>query len=140
MPTCKSCGNTVPTLTQDGYCPACSRIIMRMRTEQESRAAAPAAPISPAHQEMEIRRSETERTLAAQGVEGYYEYKVLSVQDGIDGTTDPETLSVRINALSIQGWRVVAAISNEIGRNRLGPANSAIAQNMIIMERYKSLK
>ena len=88
--------------------------------------------------------------LKAKGVDGYYEYKVISLQDvgGLfrsnSGRVNVETMTQTLNELGIDGWHLVTAYSNELGKNALSGGaggvllgvNSTVDENILIFERF----
>jgi len=84
------------------------------------------------------------------GLDGYYEYKVISLLDESGffsknpGKVDTYTMAEKLNELGIEGWRLVTAYSNELGKNALGGGaggaafgiNSTIDENILIFERF----
>lgn len=92
--------------------------------------------------------------LAKLGLDGYYEYKVLSLLDESgffkkdSGRVDTTTMTKVLNELGIQGWHLVTAYSNELGKNALSGGaggaifgvNSTIDENILIFERFVKTK
>lgn len=82
--------------------------------------------------------------LKKNGAEGYYEYKVISLIDEDGGYIDIKQLTTNLNALGIEGWRLVSAYSNEIGHNSSSSGfggyststNATVDQNILIFERF----
>ena len=88
--------------------------------------------------------------LKAQNIDGYYEYKVISLLDvgGLfkinSGRVDTETMTQTLNELGIDGWHLVTAYSNELGKNALSGGaggvllgvNSTVDENILIFERF----
>lgn len=82
--------------------------------------------------------------LKKEGAEGYYQYKVISLVDEDGGYVDVGQLTMHLNALGIEGWHLVSAYSNEIGRNSSSSGvggfssgtNSTVDQNILILERF----
>ena len=68
-----------------------------------------------------------------------HEYKVLSLRDQVGGCVDPAIMQQQLNALAADGWRVVAAYSNDIGTNAVSIGgigiNSSVGQNILLLER-----
>ena len=108
-------------------------------------------------QEEEIERKEKEafynlrlEKLKSKNVTGYYEYKAISLSDvgGIfksnSGSVDTEKMTQRLNELGMDGWRLVTAYSNELGKNALSGGaggamlgvNSTVDENILIFERF----
>lgn len=91
--------------------------------------------------------------LKEKGVPGYYEYKVISLFDGNKderksyGQINSRELEKTLNDLGADGWRLVTAYANEIGKTMysLGIAgvssgtNATIDEHILIFERYISL-
>lgn len=84
------------------------------------------------------------------GADGYYEYKVLSLLD-IDGFLNSNSgrvnttaMTTALNELGLDGWHLVTAYSNELGKNALSGGvgiamlgiNSTIDENILIFERF----
>lgn len=90
------------------------------------------------------------RKLKEENVDGYYEYKVISVLDvdGIfrsnSGRVDTAKMTETLNELGIDGWHLVTAYSNELGKNALSGGagsvllgvNSTVDENILIFERF----
>lgn len=90
------------------------------------------------------------KKLKEKNVDGYYEYKVISLLDvgGIfrsnSGRVDTETMTGTLNELGIDGWHLVTAYSNELGKNALSGGsggvllgvNSTVDENILIFERF----
>ncbi len=84
------------------------------------------------------------------GVEGYYQYKVISLLDigGLfssnSGRVNTETMTQTLNELGMEGWHLVTAYSNELGKNALSGGaggfimgtNSTVDENILIFERF----
>ena len=84
------------------------------------------------------------------GVNGYYEYRVISLLDekgffnSQSGRVDVETMTHTLNELGLDGWHLITAYSNELGKNAfalgIGGAasgiNSTIDENILIFERF----
>ena len=68
-----------------------------------------------------------------------HEYKVLSLRDQVGGCVDPAIMQQQLNTLAADGWRVVAAYSNDIGTNAVSIGgigiNSSVGQNILVLER-----
>lgn len=91
--------------------------------------------------------------LKAKNVEGYYEYKVISLLDvgglfkGNSGRVNTEAMTQTLNELGIDGWHLVTAYSNELGKNALSGGaggvllgvNSTVDENILIFERFVKL-
>lgn len=83
-------------------------------------------------------------------LDGYYEYKVISLSDenGLfkrnSGSVDTEAMTQTLNYLGLDGWRLVTAYSNELGKNALSGGaggallgvNSTVDENILIFERF----
>lgn len=82
--------------------------------------------------------------LKRDGAEGYHQYKVISLVDEDGGYIDVKQLTANLNALGIEGWHLVAAYSNEVGRTSSSSGyggissgtNATIDQNILIFERF----
>jgi hypothetical protein len=88
--------------------------------------------------------------LKSQGFDGYYEYKVISMLDvgGLfqsnSGRVNTEAMTQTLNDLGIDGWHLVTAYSNELGKNALSGGagamllgvNSTVDENVLIFERF----
>lgn len=88
--------------------------------------------------------------LRKRNVDGYYEYKVISLSDvsGLfkknSGQVDIETMTQVLNDLGLDGWHLVTAYSNELGKNALSGGvggallgvNSTVDENILIFERF----
>ena len=88
--------------------------------------------------------------LRKQSFNGYYEYKVISLSDvsGLlkknSGKVDIEAMTQTLNDLGLDGWHLVTAYSNELGKNALSGGvggallgvNSTVDENILIFERF----
>ena len=88
------------------------------------------------------------------GSEGYYEYKVISMLDesGLfrknSGKVDTIAMTQTLNELGLDGWHLVTAYSNELGKNALSGGaggaifgvNSTVDENILIFERFVKIK
>ena len=84
------------------------------------------------------------------GQEGYYEYKVVSLLDeaglfrSSSGKVNAIAMTNVLNELGLDGWHLVTAYSNELGKNALSGgvggvmlgANSTVDENILIFERF----
>ena len=88
------------------------------------------------------------------GSEGYYEYKVISMLDesGLfrknSGKVDTIAMTQTLNELGLDGWHLVTAYPNELGKNALSGGaggaifgvNSTVDENILIFERFVKIK
>lgn len=88
--------------------------------------------------------------LKAKNIDRYYEYKVVKLSDMVglfksnSGQVDTVAMSQILNELGIDGWHLVAAYSNERGKNALTTGvgcvalglNSTVDDNILIFERF----
>ena len=88
--------------------------------------------------------------LKEKNLDGYYEYKVISLLDiggvfkGNSGRVNTEEMTQALNELGIDGWHLVTAYSNELGKNALSGGagglmlgvNSTVDENILIFERF----
>ena len=82
--------------------------------------------------------------LREMSLEGYYEYKVISLDDSDAGGICTSTLEQTLNQLGLDGWHLRCEYTNEFGQNRssIGAGgvsvgtNSTIDQNILILERF----
>jgi hypothetical protein len=80
--------------------------------------------------------------LKANGYDGYYEYRSLSLTDDNAGGIYTDTIDNRLNDLALDGWRLVSSYTNELGRNTTpgtaysAGSNSTIDQHILIFERF----
>lgn len=88
--------------------------------------------------------------LRARGADGYYEYKAVSLMDtaGLfrtdSGRVDTNAMTIVLNELGLDGWHLVTAYSNELGKNALSGGvggavlgiNSTVDENILIFERF----
>ena len=88
--------------------------------------------------------------LKEKNIEGCYEYKVVSLLDvgGLfksnSGRVNTEKMTQILNELGIDGWHLVTAYSNELGKNALSGGaggvllgvNSTVDENILIFERF----
>ena len=83
------------------------------------------------------------------GAEGYYQYKAISVQDmsslfGNTGRVNTVAITNVLNRLGMEGWRLVTAYSNELGKNSLSGTvsgftmgtNATVDENILIFEKF----
>lgn len=78
------------------------------------------------------------------GLDGYYEYKVVSLNDDNAGGINSSTIEDNLNALGLDGWYLKCAYTNELGKNSNSGGyggfstrtNSTIDQNILIFERF----
>ena len=101
-------------------------------------------------QKNEKHHQEKINNLKAKGSTGYYEYKVVSLMDesGIfrkgSGAVNTVEMTAVLNELGIDGWHLVTAYTNELGKNHLAGgiggaiigANATIDENILIFERF----
>ena len=70
---------------------------------------------------------------------GEYEYDVIAVNNASDGRVDIAALRSVMKKKSAEGWRLVSAYSNELGKDALVllgfGANSTVCQDVLYFER-----
>lgn len=84
--------------------------------------------------------------LRDKGYAGYYEYKAVSVLDE-NGLSNIKRLEEVLNSMGMEGWRLRAATTNELGKNAIGlgieglgfGVNSTVDETILYFERYISL-
>ena len=105
-------------------------------------------------EQLQQRQKEKIQNLTDMGYEGYYEYKVVSLCDegGLfnknSGKINVVAMSEKLNSLGLEGWRLVTAYSNELGKNALSGGaggalfgvNSTVDENILIFERFVKVK
>ena len=77
-------------------------------------------------------------------IDGYWEYKVLSLMDEQTGGINPSSIEGSLNELALDGWHLKCAFTNELGQNTSSSGfggittgtNATIDQNILILERY----
>lgn len=88
--------------------------------------------------------------LKSKNIDGYYEYKAISLQDigGLfksnSGRVNIEAMTQALNYLGLDGWHLVTVYSNELGKNALSGGvggallgvNSTVDENILIFERF----
>lgn len=88
--------------------------------------------------------------LKSKNADGYYEYKAISLLDvgGLfrrnSGRVNTEAMTETLNELGVDGWRLVTAYSNELGKNAMSGGsggvmlgiNSTVDENILIFERF----
>ncbi len=82
--------------------------------------------------------------LIQMGLDGYYEYKVVSLNDDNVGGIYSSTIEDTLNQLGLDGWHLRCAYTNELGKNSNSGGyggfstgtNSTIDQNILIFERF----
>ena len=133
---CQSCGNNKPTSVVSEEAK-----LKMAREEAEKR-------------KIEIERKNRERiqqeynhkidNLSKMGLDGYYEYKVVSLNDDNAGGIYSSTIEATLNKLGLDGWHLRCAYTNELGKNSNSGGyggfstgtNSTIDQNILIFERF----
>lgn len=102
-------------------------------------------------EEENIRRQKSAAELAEQvaklkfsGADGYYEYKVVKLMDNVvAGCLNADQLMTTLNNLGLEGWRLVTAYSNELGKNALAIAglgvNATADEHILIFERFQKI-
>lgn len=66
----------------------------------------------------------------------YYEYKTIVIKDSeVLGTVDTEKIDLTLNKYALEGWRLKAAITNEVGHNKAVVVNATINNTVLILER-----
>ena len=113
----------------------------RERKEQERLAAE-----ENERRQKEARHAARLSKLKQSGAEGYYEYKAVSLQDesgffrSKSGSVDISAMNEVLNELGMEGWRLVTAYSNELGKNAFSAGgsgiNSTVDENILIFERF----
>jgi hypothetical protein len=103
-----------------------------------------------ARREAELQHSVAVEALKKTGAEGYYQYKAISLMDvgGLfrsnSGRVNTEAMTQTLNALGMEGWHLVTAYSNELGKNAMSGGaggvllgtNSTVDENILIFERF----
>lgn len=106
-------------------------------------------------EDQERREAEQQYSLAIAklkktGAEGYYQYKAVSLMDvgGLfksnSGRVNTEAMTQILNELGMEGWHLVTAYSNELGKNAMSGGaggvllgvNSTVDENILIFERF----
>ena len=136
---CQSCGDNKSTSVVSEE--AMRLQLKRTREEAEKR-------------KIEIERKNRERiqqeynhkidNLSEMGLDGYYEYKVVSLNDDNAGGIYSSTIENTLNELGLDGWHLRCAYTNELGKNSNSGGiggfstgtNSTIDQNILIFERF----
>ena len=76
------------------------------------------------------------------GVDGYYEYSVMSLVDE-GGRTNIQTMAETLNQMGLAGWKLVSSHTNELGKNALLLAgfgmNTTADETVLIFERFIKL-
>lgn len=142
---CK-CGEQNPDSST--FCQSCgakksSSAPVRVPTISEQRSRV----IQQAHQSQEFiqkTNKESIKSLLDNGHDGYWEYKVLSLNDSRYGGIHPSEIAEQLNELGLQGWRLKCAFTNESGKNASSVSfggistgtNSTVDQNIFIFERF----
>lgn len=88
-------------------------------------------------------KKEKINNLKKNGIEEYYEYTSLEIIDDDDGRVDVEYMISQINELALEGWKLISAFANELGKNTSSVGiygfasgkNATIEQNILIFER-----
>lgn len=149
---CK-CGETNPD--SSSFCQSCgnSRTTAEF-SEEKMRLQQKKAREESEKREIEIERKNRERiqqeynhkidNLSKMGLDGYYEYKVVSLNDDNAGGIYSSTIESTLNQLGLDGWHLRCAYTNELGKNSntggyggfSTGTNSTIDQNILIFERF----
>ena len=84
--------------------------------------------------------------LKQSGADGYYEYKAISLQDengmfrSNSGRADITSMNEVLNELGLEGWRLITAYTNELGKNAFSGGgfgvNATVDENILIFERF----
>ena len=93
-------------------------------------------------EDAERRRKDDE--LKKQGLEGYYEFKILCFQDSETGEVDLNKMLTQLNKFGREGWQIKCSFSNELGHNSTSAGiagfsagtNATIDQSVFILERF----
>ncbi len=86
--------------------------------------------------------------LKSRGLDGYWEYKVLSLSDAASGSVNPYLLERTLNEMGLDGWHLNCAYANELGQNMSSSGiggfstgtNATIDQNILILERFVKIE
>ena len=86
--------------------------------------------------------------LIEMGLDGYYEYKVISLSDDNSGGINSSTIQNNLNNLGLDGWHLRCAYTNELGKNSNSSGyggfststNATIDQNILIFERFVRIR
>jgi len=89
-------------------------------------------------------RVEAINALKDKGTEGYWEYKVIPSIDPATGRIDYNKMETMLNELGLQGWKLITAFANELGKNSsavgLGGfstgTNTTVEAAVLVLERY----
>jgi hypothetical protein len=107
--------------------------------EEQERAEAKAAYEREQERLLQKKNEKIEK-LREQGLDGYYEYKVLNLNDDSSGGADCYRIQYWLDELGLDGWHLRCAYTNELGKNTtpglLSTTNSTIDQNILIFERF----
>ncbi len=101
-------------------------------------------------QKAELQNSVAVEALKQTGATGYYQYKAVSLMDvgGLfrsnSGRVNTDAMTQVLNELGMEGWHLVTAYSNELGKNAMSGgaggvllgANSTVDENILIFERF----
>ena len=82
--------------------------------------------------------------LKQSGADGYYEYKVIKLMDNVAaGCLDANLMMNTLNQMGLEGWRLVNAYSNELGKNALAlggfGVNATADEHILIFERFQKI-
>lgn len=84
--------------------------------------------------------------LKSKGYDGYYQYRVLSLCDdggffnSNAGRVNTAYMMQVLNSLGLEGWHLVTAYTNELGKNSIAGLNSTIDENILIFERFVKIE
>ena len=146
MWACIKCGGAnVGEPTKDAVCRGCGAapIDIQISESKEKIEQQHQAFVAQVEQQ-ERKRAEEISFLKENGHEGYYEYKVITVNDTNGGGTDVYALSAELNELGRMGWHLRSAYTNELGVNSASVGgfgvNSTMDQHVLILERFIKFK
>lgn len=139
---CQSCGNNKSTSEFNGQ---------KHHNQQEQRSI---QLEKLARERVQQQHASKMKNLTNMNLDGYYEYKVLSLSDESgffkkdSGKVDIISMTRILNELGIEGWHLVMAYSNQLGENALSGGigramfgvNSTVDENILIFERFIKVK
>ena len=156
---CTECGylGTMEEKNVEMDCPECGKMLLATHIEKEDWLKMNSQEKT-AHKEKWRKQEEEERQRERLKIEtekervnnaiehsgGFWEYKVVNLEDNYSGSVDLPKLEDIMNSLGMSGWRLRCAYTNEIGRTSSSSGaygyttgtNATIDQNILIFERF----
>lgn len=145
---CPECGNEITAEMQEmGLCYECGFSVAKYeKIKQQEKQAREAEERRKAEEARQLaRQQEIERWKNAHpDANGqYYEYRTIRIVDNDSGQTDVYHIERTLNQMGYEGWRLVTALTNEIGKTShtsgyagiTSGTNATIDEVILIFER-----